>query len=227
MSGLASLSLSHANLYSLHAQRPSVRPPPLDEEPPDEDDDEAQPDERGDGGDAAAHHRRRHGVVLLDQRGRRRGRAAEVGAARRVGGAAASVVLPVLGDEDDAAARDGGRVAQARLRVAVRWPTADEERDSPGLRRRREAGGAGRCLVHCAGGMNRSGVLAVAYAMESRRWPLLDAVAHCAGARGPILWNAGFQQELVDFARENDLLVERQQQRRHEEQEEKEEMITR
>ena len=88
------------------------------------------------------------------------------------------------------------------------------------LRRRREAGGAGRCLVHCAGGMNRSGVLAVAYAMESRRWPLLDAVAHCAGARGPILWNAGFQQELVDFARENDLLVERQQQRRHEEQEE-------
>ena len=48
--------------------------------------------------------------------------------------------------------------------------------------------------------------------------------AHCAGARGPILWNAGFQQELVDFARENDLLVERQQQRRHEEQEE---MITR
>ena len=92
------------------------------------------------------------------------------------------------------------------------------------LRRRREAGGAGRCLVHCAGGMNRSGVLAVAYAMESRRWPLLDAVAHCAGARGPILWNAGFQQELVDFARENDLLVERQQQRRHEEQEE---MITR
>ena len=91
------------------------------------------------------------------------------------------------------------------------------------LRRRREAGGAGRCLVHCAGGMNRSGVLAVAYAMESRRWPLLDAVAHCAGARGPILWNAGFQQELVDFARENDLLVERQQQRRHEEQEEKEE----
>jgi len=95
------------------------------------------------------------------------------------------------------------------------------------LRRRREAGGAGRCLVHCAGGMNRSGVLAVAYAMESRRWPLLDAVAHCAGARGPILWNAGFQQELVDFARENDLLVERQQQRRHEEQEEKEEMITR
>ena len=89
-------------------------------------------------------------------------------------------------------------------------------------RRRLERG-----LVHCAGGMNRSGVLAVAYAMESRRWPLLDAVAHCAGARGPILWNAGFQQELVDFARENDLLVERQQQRRHEEQEEKEEMITR
>jgi len=58
----------------------------------------------------------------------------------------------------------------------------------------------------------------------SSPWPLLDAVAHCAGARGPILWNAGFQQELVDFARENDLLVERQQQRRHEEQEE---MITR
>ena len=59
---------------------------------------------------------------------------------------------------------------------------------------------------YCAAGMNRSGVLAIAYVMLSRSWPLLRAVTHCAAARGPIAWNSGFQRELVQFAREHELL---------------------
>ena len=54
--------------------------------------------------------------------------------------------------------------------------------------------------------MNRSGVLAIAYVMLSRSWPLLRAVTHCAAIRGPIAWNSGFQHELVQFAREHELL---------------------
>jgi len=68
----------------------------------------------------------------------------------------------------------------------------------------RSSGGC--CTVHCAAGMNRSGLLAIAYVMDSLQWPLIRAVAHCAGARGPILWNKSFQRELVMFAREHNLL---------------------
>ena len=62
-------------------------------------------------------------------------------------------------------------------------------------------------LVHCIAGVNRSGVLAAAYVMQSRRWPLLRALRHCLEARGPILWNETFRKQLFEFAKREGLLV--------------------
>jgi hypothetical protein len=64
----------------------------------------------------------------------------------------------------------------------------------------------GLVLVHCAAGINRSGALAVAYVMHRERMPLLEAARHCAAQRGPLLWNRGFREQLVQFARAEGLL---------------------
>jgi len=63
-------------------------------------------------------------------------------------------------------------------------------------------------LVHCQAGVNRSGVLAVAYVMDSQRWPLMRALRHCLEARGPLLWNLTFQRQLLRFARSRGLLLD-------------------
>lgn len=87
----------------------------------------------------------------------------------------------------------------------------------------------GKVLVHCAAGINRSGLVVVCYAMEHRGWKLLDAVRHvhkrCGlelavgnaraipdpnlyvpthppTRRGPLLTNCGFQHQLVKWARD-------------------------
>ena len=72
------------------------------------------------------------------------------------------------------------------------------------VRRCRERGGV--CLLHCHAGINRSAALAVAQLMVSERLPLLEAVARCQQARGPILWNPSFRVSLVRLAREEALL---------------------
>ena len=61
-------------------------------------------------------------------------------------------------------------------------------------------------LVHCIAGMNRSGVLAIAFVAQSMRWPLLRALKHCLERRGCLLWNESFQRQLVLFAQRKDSL---------------------
>ena len=114
--------------------------------------------------------------------------------------------------------RDDAIAKYAAAGIAYDGVRADDDDAYPMLRRHFErflafveplrgarGGPAARCVVHCAGGMNRSGVLAVAYVCHTRRWTLLRAVEHCSDARGPMVWNAGFQRELVRFARDRGL----------------------
>jgi len=65
----------------------------------------------------------------------------------------------------------------------------------------------GKCLVHCAAGISRSGVLVAAEAMLSERMTVLETVAHCRKQRGnACLWNHSFQWQLVALARREGLL---------------------
>ena len=64
----------------------------------------------------------------------------------------------------------------------------------------------GRVLVHCELGINRSGAICVAYMMESERLPLLAAIKRIKNDRPTVLVNEGFQQQLIDFARNKGLL---------------------
>ena len=64
----------------------------------------------------------------------------------------------------------------------------------------------GVCLVHCALGINRSGVTVAAYLMVHSRWPLLKALEFVKKKRGVVLSNHGFQRQLIRFARQQNLL---------------------
>lgn len=68
----------------------------------------------------------------------------------------------------------------------------------------RESGG--RALVHCELGVNRSATLCVAYSMELEQMSLLRAVRQLQIDRPNILCNEGFRRQLVEFAREMNLL---------------------
>ena len=72
------------------------------------------------------------------------------------------------------------------------------------IRKAREDGG--RCLIHCQAGINRSGCLAVAELMLDQRLTVLEAVERGRLARGVILSNHSFQDQLVALARTHDLL---------------------
>ncbi len=64
----------------------------------------------------------------------------------------------------------------------------------------------GRCLIHCQAGINRSGALACAELMLHERLPVLEAVNRCKAARGTILTNHSFGEQLVRLAKQTDLL---------------------
>lgn len=65
----------------------------------------------------------------------------------------------------------------------------------------------GKCLVHCAQGLNRSGVLSAAEYMLHNRTDVLSAVTHCRLMRGnQCVSNKGFQAQLIDLARRENLL---------------------
>ena len=67
------------------------------------------------------------------------------------------------------------------------------------------SGGEG-LLVHCMAGINRSGFLVVALLMLRERISVLDAVGRVKSARGTVLLNSAFQIQLLEVAREHQLL---------------------
>ena len=64
----------------------------------------------------------------------------------------------------------------------------------------------GKVLVHCAMGINRSGFICAAYMMLDQRLDLLESVHRMKRRRGTVLCNRNFQRQLVQFARQNNML---------------------
>ena len=71
----------------------------------------------------------------------------------------------------------------------------DEARDS-----------GGRALVHCEMGVNRSGAICIAYMMLAQNITLLKVLKMVKRERPVVLVNEGFQKQLIEFARDHDLL---------------------
>ena len=59
----------------------------------------------------------------------------------------------------------------------------------------------GRLLVHCAGGINRSGTLCIAYFAKRTGRPFIQSVRECKAKRGRICTNESFQSQLFGFAK--------------------------
>jgi len=67
-----------------------------------------------------------------------------------------------------------------------------------------------KVVIHCAAGINRSGLVTCAAHLIMERTPLLEVVERCIRAKqGPLLWNKFFQEQLCLLAAENDLLGEK------------------
>lgn len=64
----------------------------------------------------------------------------------------------------------------------------------------------GKVLVHCAAGVNRSGVICVAYVMVDKKLSLFEAVRWIRAKRDVLLTNIGFRKQLVSFARRRGFL---------------------
>jgi protein-tyrosine phosphatase len=63
------------------------------------------------------------------------------------------------------------------------------------------------CIVHCVAGHNRSSLIVSAYYMLEHRTHVLETVKHIRRQRGNVaLQNEYFQEQLVSFAREHELL---------------------
>ena len=64
----------------------------------------------------------------------------------------------------------------------------------------------GKVLVHCVMGINRSGFIVAAYLIGALKVPLVTAVRLLKERRGTVLYNVGFQKQLVAYARKKGLL---------------------
>ncbi len=64
----------------------------------------------------------------------------------------------------------------------------------------------GNVLVHCAMGINRSGLICAAYILDSKHMNLLEVMKLLKTRRRLILSNRGFRLQLVKFARRKGLL---------------------
>ena len=65
----------------------------------------------------------------------------------------------------------------------------------------------GKCLIHCMAGVNRSGALAVGYAMVHNNIGPVSATRLVIDVRGLLLSNPGFIERLVRFAADRNLLT--------------------
>ncbi|KAK2164388.1 hypothetical protein LSH36_64g00017 [Paralvinella palmiformis] len=64
----------------------------------------------------------------------------------------------------------------------------------------------GKIFVHCVMGVNRSGFIVAAYLIGALKIPLMTTVRLLKDKRGTVLYNAGFQKQLVYYARRKGLL---------------------
>lgn len=64
----------------------------------------------------------------------------------------------------------------------------------------------GRALVHCELGVNRSGAICIAYLMVELEITLLQALRRIKIERPVVLSNDGFKKQLIEFARDRELL---------------------
>ena len=69
-------------------------------------------------------------------------------------------------------------------------------------------GSGGVVVVHCAAGINRSGLIVAAARMVLERQSLIHVVQHCVAQRGSFLWNRSFQKQLCLLAAREHLLAE-------------------
>jgi hypothetical protein len=67
----------------------------------------------------------------------------------------------------------------------------------------------GRVVVHCAAGINRSGLIACAAHMVLERKPVLSVVQSVISKRGYLLWNKSFRKQLCILAANEGLLGEK------------------
>ena len=64
----------------------------------------------------------------------------------------------------------------------------------------------GKILLHCIMGINRSGLMTVAYCMVNKHVGPISAARLVKKTRPLLLTNHGFQRQLITFAREKGLL---------------------
>lgn len=64
----------------------------------------------------------------------------------------------------------------------------------------------GRCLVHCAMGVNRSAAICAAYLIEAVQMDLLPAIHLLKEKRGCVLGNRSFRLQLIEFAAKHERL---------------------
>ena len=64
----------------------------------------------------------------------------------------------------------------------------------------------GKIMIHCLMGINRSGVLAIAYIMVHKNIGPISAVQLARRSRSVLLTNDGFQRQIVRFAHQRGLL---------------------
>lgn len=80
-----------------------------------------------------------------------------------------------------------------------------QQQDEPEAPDKAKAKGS-KCLVHCQAGINRSGFIAACLLMLLDETPVLDVVRRLKAARGTVLLNPSFRLQLLEVAREHELL---------------------